>query len=65
MAKDKKIASRRVWSMMFDPNNPNRLLVGTHSSGIYRVDQIPATAANETEDETITRPRVSTTINNN
>ena len=64
-SKNNKIASRRVWSMMFDPNNSNRLLVGTHSAGIYRVDQIPVTAANETVDETITRPRVSTTTNNN
>ena len=38
--KDKKLASNRVWAMMFDPSNPNRLLVGTHSSGIYRLDKI-------------------------
>lgn len=59
------IASRRVWTMMFDPNNPNRLFVGTHSAGIFRVDQVPVTASNEVKDETITRPRVSSTSDNN
>ncbi len=60
------IASRRVWTMIFDPSNPNRLLVGTHSSGIYRVDQLPVMAASEQKDDgTITRPRVSTITDNN
>lgn len=65
-AKDNHIASRRVWTMMFDPNNSNRLFVGTHSSGIYRVDQIPLSASSEkTENSegTLTRPRISTTSN--
>lgn len=62
-AKDNHIASRRVWSMIFDPNNPNRLLIGTHSSGIYRIDQIPVTATTEKTDETTTRPRVASTSN--
>ena len=65
-AKDNgNIASRRVWAMIFDPNNPNRLLIGTHSSGIYRFDQIPVTAANEESPETVTRPRLSSTSTNN
>ena len=63
-AKDNKLASRRVWSMIFDPNNSNRLLIGTHSSGIYRFEQIPVTASNEKAEETLTRPRVSSTTEN-
>ena len=31
------LASTRVWSLMFNPNNQNELLAGTHSSGIYRI----------------------------
>lgn len=33
------LASRRVWSLMLNPNNPNELLAGTHSSGIYRIER--------------------------
>lgn len=65
-AKDNHIASRRVWAMIFDPNNSNRILVGTHSSGIYRIDQTPLAASNEQVDKsegTLTRPRISTTSN--
>ena len=58
-AKSNNIASRRVWAMMFDPTNPSRLLIGTHSSGIYRIEQLPVTASNETTDETLTRPRIT------
>lgn len=65
-AKDNNLASRRVWAMIFDPNNSNRIFVGTHSSGIYRVDQIPLSASNEqteTNEGTLTRPRISTVSN--
>lgn len=58
--KDMKLPSRRVWSMIFDPNNPSRIFAATHSSGIYRIEREPATASNESEK---TRPRVSTTGN--
>ncbi len=58
--KDMKLPSRRVWSMIFDPNNPSRIFAATHSSGIYRIEREPTTASNESEK---TRPRVSTTGN--
>lgn len=54
--KEMNMASRRYWSMTFDPSDPNRILVGTHSSGIYRLERTPAAAVN-------TRPRVSATGN--
>lgn len=58
-SKDMKLASRRVWSMAFDPNDSNRIFAGTHSSGVYRIDRIvkPATASVETE--TVNHPVVS------
>lgn len=52
-SKEMKLPSRRVWSMIFDPNNPSRIFAATHSSGIYRIDRAPVTASTET------RPRVS------
>lgn len=65
-AKDNHIASRRVWAMIFDPNNSNRILVGTHSSGIYQINQTPLSASTEPIEKsegTLTRPRISTTSN--
>lgn len=63
--KEKKLASNRIWSMMFDPTNPNRLLVGTHSSGIYRIDNVgkPQSAENDEPETTdpLARPRISST----
>ncbi len=63
---NRNIASRRVWTMIFDPNNSSRLLIGTHSSGIYRFDQVPvsSTAKEEGEDKE-TRQSVSTAAPNN
>lgn len=29
------LPSRRIWSMVFDPNDANRIFAGTHSSGVY------------------------------
>ncbi len=58
-SKEMKLPSRRVWSMIFDPNNPSRIFAATHSSGIYRIDRAPVTASTEI----VTRPRVSTTGN--
>ncbi len=63
--KNQNVASSRVWTMMFDPTNPNRLFVGTHSSGIYRVDQIDKAEKKETSDDPamMTRPRISAVAN--
>lgn len=63
--KDANLPSRRVWSMSFDPNNPNRLFAGTHSSGIFRVDRTPVTVSKSDSgsSETITRPRISASGN--
>ncbi|KXK03420.1 MAG: BNR/Asp-box repeat domain/two component regulator propeller [Acidobacteria bacterium OLB17] len=32
------LPSRRVWSMAFDPHDPNRIYAGTHSSGVYKIE---------------------------
>lgn len=65
--KDKKLASNRIWSMMFDPTNPNRLLIGTHSSGIYRLDKTGKSENAENDEpeskELLGRPRISATTN--
>ncbi|MEJ7861089.1 MAG: YCF48-related protein [Pyrinomonadaceae bacterium] len=58
-SKEMKIPSRRIWSMIFDPNNPNRIFAGTHSSGVYRIDRAPTSTSNES----LTRPRVATSGN--
>jgi photosystem II stability/assembly factor-like uncharacterized protein len=55
--KEMNMASRRYWTMTFDPSDSNRILVGTHSSGIYRLERTPVATANDT------RPRVSATGN--
>lgn len=34
-----KIASNRVWSLVFNPNDSNLLLAATHSSGIYQIQR--------------------------
>ncbi|MFN0278510.1 MAG: VPS10 domain-containing protein [Pyrinomonadaceae bacterium] len=36
---DMKLASRRFWSMSFDPQDPNRIFAATHSSGVYRIER--------------------------
>jgi len=38
-SKDMNLASRRVWSMAYDPHDPNRIWAGTHSSGVYRIER--------------------------
>ncbi len=43
--KDWKLPSRRVWTLAFDPKDPNRLFAGTHSSGVYKIERQPSTAA--------------------
>jgi photosystem II stability/assembly factor-like uncharacterized protein len=44
-SKDMKIPSRRVWSMAFDPQNPNRIFAGSHSSGVYVIERKQESAA--------------------
>jgi hypothetical protein len=34
-----KLASRRFWSMAFDPQDPNRIYASTHSSGVYKIER--------------------------
>lgn len=41
--KDMKLASRRFWSIAFDPQDPNRIFAGTHSSGVYKIERSGAT----------------------
>lgn len=53
-SKDMKIASRRVWSMFFDPTDANRIFAGSHSSGVYRIERRVTNAATDSA----TRPRV-------
>ncbi len=53
--KDMKLASRRVWAMILDPNDPNRIFAGTHSGGVYRIERGTSTAASTANDQ----PRVS------
>jgi len=55
-SKDMKLPTRRIWSLAFDPTNSNRIYAGTHSSGVYRIDRRPDTAAADTD----SRPRIST-----
>lgn len=33
------LASHRIWSLAFNPRNPDQLLAGTHSSGIYQIQK--------------------------
>jgi photosystem II stability/assembly factor-like uncharacterized protein len=47
--KDMPIPSRRVWSMAFDPQDPNRIFAGSHSSGVYRIERQTDTAKAETQ----------------
>lgn len=54
-SKEMKLPSRRVWAMIFDPTNSDRIFAATHSSGVYRIERAPSAAAT-TEP---TRPRIS------
>lgn len=58
------LASRRVWSLMLNPNNPNELLAGTHSSGIYRIERKQNNGLDEPKVESkrkLTRARIADT----
>jgi len=57
-SKDMKLPSRRIWSMIFDPNDNGRIYAATHSSGVYRIERTIETATTETS-----RPRVAATGN--
>ncbi len=59
--KELKLPSHRVWSMIFDPSDPNTIFAGTHSSGVYKIERKVSAAV--TAAETITRPRVLTSGN--
>lgn len=49
-SKKMSVPSRRVWGMVFDPSNPNRIYAASHSSGIYKIDRIQdAAKLNEAE----------------
>ena len=50
-SKDLKLASRRFWSMSFDPHDSNRIFAATHSSGVYRIERKAVTAAVVSEDK--------------
>ncbi len=41
------LPSRRIWALSFDPRNPNLLLVGSHSSGIYRIERNLSASINQ------------------
>lgn len=38
-SKGMTLPSRRVWSMVFDPADPNRMFAGSHSSGVYVIQR--------------------------
>lgn len=42
-SKDMKLPSRRVWTMAFDPQDPNTIWAGSHSSGVYRIERMQNT----------------------
>ena len=44
-ARDSNLPSQRIWALLFDPNTPGRLFVGSHSAGIYRVERNTRDAA--------------------
>ena len=70
-SKDMKLPSRRVWTMVFDPNDSNRIFAGTHSSGVYRIERAvkPVRAENtaapdKTTPDNLSRPRVAAATEN-
>ncbi len=38
-SKELKLPSRRVWTMAFDPQDPDRIYAGSHSSGVYVIQR--------------------------
>jgi photosystem II stability/assembly factor-like uncharacterized protein len=43
---DMKLASRRIWSISFDPQDANRIFAATHSSGVYKIERSGAVSGN-------------------
>ncbi len=67
-SKNMMVPSRRVWAMAFDPNDPNRIYAGSHSSGVYIIERTAIAKDKEVKDvkgvkDSITRPRVATNGN--
>jgi photosystem II stability/assembly factor-like uncharacterized protein len=48
------LPSRRVWSMVFDPADPNRMFAGTHSSGVYVIQRSQDVAAGKAATPAVT-----------
>jgi hypothetical protein len=46
-SKEMPLPSRRVWSMVFDPQDSNRIFAGSHSAGVYRIERTTSTARSE------------------
>lgn len=46
--KEWALPTTRIRTMIFDPNSPNRILAGTHSGGIYRLERAAVADAGET-----------------
>ena len=46
-SKEMPLPSRRVWSMVFDPQDPNRIFAGSHSAGVYRIERTTSTAKSD------------------
>jgi photosystem II stability/assembly factor-like uncharacterized protein len=63
--KNMMVPSRRVWAMAFDPNDPNKIYAGSHSSGVYIIERTAIAKEKEVKDEkdSITRPRVAVSGN--
>ena len=64
-SKENNLASRRVWSLTFDPNNSSRIFAGTHSAGIYRIDWVQKAENEQPQEKSdpMARPRISGTVN--
>ncbi len=58
------IATNRVWSLAFNPNDSNLLLAGTHSSGVYQIQRsVTSNEAAKVEDEDDTEAVITTSGN--
>lgn len=45
-SKELKLPTRRIWSLVFDPQDPRKMYAGTHSSGVYKIERPSETASN-------------------
>jgi photosystem II stability/assembly factor-like uncharacterized protein len=46
---DPPLPSRRVWALAFDTRDPNKILIGTHSAGVYVARRDAAAAASSSD----------------